>query len=116
MRRAALAVPALLGLLLLTSCSGEPAAPQPPDSDSITLTFENGQAPPVERVEVAVGEEIELVVKADEAGSLHVHSQPEQELEYTSGTTTLTLTIEQPGVVDVESHELEATVLQLEVS
>ena len=116
MRRAALVVTALLTLLHLGACSEEPAAQQPSGSDSVMLTFEGGEAPPVERVEVGVGEEIELVVKADEGGTLHVHSDPEQELEYGPGTTTLKLTVDQPGVVDVESHELEATVLQLEVS
>lgn len=116
MRRAALAVTALLALLPLTACGEDAAAPQPSGSDSITLTFTGGEAPPVERVEVGVGEEIELVVKADEAGTLHVHSDPEQELEYGTGTTALKLSVDQPGVVDVESHELDATVLQLEVS
>ena len=44
-----------------------------------------------------------------------MHSSPEQELEYDAGTTTLELTIDQPGVVDVESHDLEKTIVQLEV-
>jgi FtsP/CotA-like multicopper oxidase with cupredoxin domain len=65
---------------------------------------------------LGVGEEVEVVVKSDTEGSLHVHSNPEQELDYGAGTTTLKLTIEDPGVVEVESHELETTVLQLEVS
>ena len=62
-----------------------------------------------------VDQPIELVVKADEGGEIHVHSEPEQELEYGEGTTTLPLTIDKPGVVDVESHDLEKVIVQLEV-
>jgi hypothetical protein len=45
-----------------------------------------------------------------------VHSDPEQELEYDAGTTTLTLTnLDRPGVVEVESHTLDKVIVQLEV-
>ena len=115
MRRVALTVSALLTVLSLQGCSEEPAQPQSRDTTSAEITIENGEASPVERVRVDVGEPVELVVKADEPGSLHVHASSEQELDYTAGTTTLTLTIDEPGVVDVESHELGALVLQLEV-
>ena len=63
-----------------------------------------------------VGQPIELVVKADAEGEIHVHSDPEHELEYGAGTTTLpTFTIDKPGIVEVESHALEKTIVQLEV-
>ena len=46
-----------------------------------------------------------------------MHSDPEQELEYDEGTSTVTIEpIDQPGVVDVESHDLDAVIVQLEVS
>jgi hypothetical protein len=58
---------------------------------------------------------VELIVEADQPGEIHVHSSPEQELEYDKGTTTLELDpIERPGVVEVESHTLEKTIVQLE--
>ena len=116
-RGAVLVVAALVTLLSLTGCGEEPSSAEGDSGTaSVTLTFEGGEAPPPERVEVGVGEEIELVVKSDTAGSLHVHTEPEQEFDYGAGTTTLVLTVDDPGVVEVESHELEATVLQLEVS
>jgi hypothetical protein len=68
------------------------------------------------RLEVKAGEPVELVVKADEPGELHVHSTPEQEFEYGAGTTTLELTLDQPGVVDVEAHDPKVVIVQLEVS
>jgi hypothetical protein len=111
-----LAVAALLTVLALGGCGEEPSEAQGSGPTSVTLTFEGGEAPAPERLEVGVDEEVEIVVKSDTEGSLHVHTEPEQELDYGPGTTTLKLTIDQPGVVEVESHELEATVLQLEVS
>ena len=58
----------------------------------------------------------ELVVKADAPGEIHVHTKPdEQEFEYAEGTTTLPLTIDKPGLVDIESHDLEKVIVQLEV-
>jgi hypothetical protein len=68
-----------------------------------------------ERVEVSVGEPVELVVTADAPGEIHVHSSPEQEFEYRKGTSTIELDpIQRPGVVVVESHTLEKTIVQLE--
>lgn len=86
------------------------------ETETIEITFSGDSVSPSgERVEVEAGQKLELVVKADAPGELHVHSEPEQELEYASGTTTLPLTIDQPGRVDVESHDLEEVIVQLEV-
>lgn len=116
MRPAVLAMTALVTLLCLTACGEDASQAEESGPASVTLTFEGGQAPAPERLALGVGEEVEVVVKSDTEGSLHVHSTPEQELDYGAGTTTLMLTIDDPGVVEVESHELETTVLQLEVS
>ncbi|PVG81575.1 hypothetical protein DDE18_16325 [Nocardioides gansuensis] len=72
-------------------------------------------SPSGERVEVPLGEEVVLEVTADAPGELHVHSTPEQELAYEAGTTSFPLTFDQPGVVEVESHDLGLTIVQLEV-
>ena len=54
---------------------------------------------------------------ADAAGEIHVHRTPEQEYVYGNGTTTLKLTpIDRPGVVEVETHDPQLVVVQLEVS
>jgi hypothetical protein len=93
-----------------SSASGDNAA-------VVEITFSDGSVTPNgERVEVEAGQPIELVVNADSPGELHVHSSPEQELEYPAGTSTLELTLDQPGVVDVESHDPKAVIVQLEVS
>ncbi len=84
---------------------------------TIHVTFSgDGVTPNGDRVQVSVGQPVELVVKAEEPGEIHVHSTPEQELQYGAGTTTLTLKpIDKPGIIEVESHTLEKTIVQLEV-
>jgi hypothetical protein len=112
------AVPAavLCAVTLLVGCGEDEPAATPPASDLIEITISDDSVTPSgERVEVGAGDEVELVVKADEPGELHVHSTPEQELEYGAGTTNLTLTIDEPGVVDVEAHGLDGVIVQLEV-
>ena len=121
MRRTASVLTGLLCTLPVLAGCGDDDTGGPPSSGDDTavveITFSDGSVTPNgERVEVKAGEPIELVVTADEPGELHVHSSPEQELEYDAGTTPLELTIEQPGVVDVESHDPKVVVLQLEVS
>ena len=64
---------------------------------------------------VKAGKPIKLHIVADEPGELHVHSSPEQEIEYPAGTSDKTLKIDQPGVVEVESHTLDTVIVQLEV-
>jgi major membrane immunogen (membrane-anchored lipoprotein) len=121
MRRTATVLTVLLCALPLLGGCGEEDPASPPasggDPGRVEITFSDGEvAPNGERVEVEAGKPIALVVKADEAGKLHVHSSPEQELEYGAGTTTLKLTLDQPGVVDVESHDPKVVIVQLEVS
>ncbi len=117
-RTLAALVTAALTLPLLAGCGDdeEPTDGGPSSSQTIEITFSGDEVTPNgDRVKVKAGEEIEFVVKADEPGELHVHSNPEQELEYGAGTTNLTLTIDEPGVVEVEAHELEVVIVQLEV-
>jgi hypothetical protein len=115
MRRFALVTAALAVLVLVTGC-GDDEKPAPSGTKTIDITFSDGSVTPQgERIDVQAGQPVELLVKADEAGEIHVHSSPEQELEYGEGTTSLKLTIDKPGIVEVESHTLEKTILQLEV-
>ncbi len=84
---------------------------------TVEITFEGDEVTPSgERVEVDRGQPVDLVVTADAPGEIHVHSNPEQELAYEAGETTLELAISEPGVVEVESHDLEELIVQLEVS
>jgi plastocyanin len=83
---------------------------------TIQVTFADGDVTPKgERVEVDAGAPITFEVTADVPGAIHVHSSPEQEFDYESGTHDYKITIDTPGVVEVESHDLEVVIVQLEV-
>jgi uncharacterized protein YcfL len=94
----------------------EPSA-QPSDEDAIEIEIEGDKITPNgERIKVGTGETVTLEITSDRAGELHVHSTPEQEIAFKKGKSTHELTIDTPGVVDVEEHEADLVVLQLQVS
>ncbi len=96
-----------------------PSESETPDNTvtTIQVTRANGKfSPNGETVEVPVGEEFLLVIDSDQAGELHLHSTPEQTITYEAGTSSHKITIKLPGVVEVESHDPDSVVLQLEVS
>lgn len=101
------------------SASGS-ASGSPSDAAGTTIdvTVQGDQVTPNgERVPVKVGQPVVLKVTADKPGEIHVHSTPEQELEYQEGVTELTLTnLDQPGIITVESHTLDKVIVQLQVS
>jgi hypothetical protein len=86
------------------------------DTVAVTVTREGDTfTPNGERVELEVGQTLDLTITSDAAGEFHVHSTPEQEIAYDAGTSEHQITIDRPGVVEVESHEPASIVLQLEV-
>ena len=98
-----------------TEPSPQPSA-EPSDDDGIEVEIEGGEiSPNGKRVKVDVGEPVNLEVKSDRPGEFHVHSTPEQTIAFGKGETTVEITIDTPGVVDVEEHEAGIVVLQLEV-
>lgn len=120
MRRPLAALAVLLAALTLTTACGSDGSDGSSGSTEpkvIKVTF-NGDSvtPNGDRIEVSVGQPIELDVTADAPGEIHVHSNPEQELEYKAGTSTIQVKpIDQPGTVDVESHALDKVIVQLQV-
>ncbi len=91
--------------------SGSDAEPK-----QIKVRFADGKVSPNgERVEVETGQEVQFIVAADEPGEIHVHSEPEHVLKYDEGEEQFELEFDKPGVVEVESHNLEEIIVQLEV-
>jgi hypothetical protein len=112
-RRIALAV--LVGAIL-SACGDGDEAGGSEEPVVVEITFEGGKVEPNgDRVEVDPGQPIDLEVTADEPGTIHVHSDPEHELDYDAGTETFEIQIDRPGVVAVESHDLDQVIVQLEV-
>ena len=119
-RAASIVAGAVLVAAALAGCGGGQdgdSSGSTKDPVVVDVTFQDGKVTPSgERLDLAVGQELDLEVKADEAGEIHVHSDPEQELEYPAGTKTFELDgFERPGQIVVESHTLDVVILQLEV-
>ena len=122
MRRALAVLALVVSVTGLAGCGDDDSSSADDGSNelptkTIDVTFEGSDVTPNgDRVEVQVGQPVEFVVKADAEGEIHVHSDPEQEIEYPAGESTQTIEgIDKPGTVDVESHTLEKIVVQLEV-
>lgn len=126
-RTAALVTAALtvLALSLMTGCSstsstaGSSTSTGTGASDRkvITVTFKGGTVSPIaEQVDVNVGQTVVLDITADTAGEIHVHSTPEQHVEYGVGHTQASLgSFTFPTQIEVESHSLNKTILILQV-
>lgn len=94
-----------------------PETPAAPAGKSLDITVRGKEVTPNgQRIKLGVGETFTINVDSDHAGEIHVHSTPEQHLEYGVGTTTLTVTVKTPGIVAVEDHAADITIAQLEVS
>ncbi len=121
MRRSLIIVVTLVvAALSLTACSddsGDTGTSGADGGTTVDITIKDGKVTPNgDRVKVKVGEPVTLKIDADTSGETHVHSTPEQEIEFDEGTSTKKLTIDKPGIVDIEDHELEQVIVQLEVS
>jgi cytoskeletal protein RodZ len=97
------------------------ASPEPtkeptkqPAGPSAEVTIEGGSVEPLaQSVEAEVGETVTLEITSDRAGELHVHSTPEQYREFGAGRSTVRMTFDKPGAVDVEEHDSGALVLRV---
>ena len=113
----------VVALLVATGCGGgdDSSSEATTKKDTgggivIDVTFKGDTVTPQgASIKVKAGKPIKLHIVADKPGELHVHSSPEHEIEYPAGTTDKTITIDQPGVVEMESHTLDKLVAQLEV-
>ena len=112
-----IAVALVAAVSALTSCSGDDSSGSSGGSTSIHITIKDGKVTPNgDRVKAKVDKPVTLHIDADTAGEIHVHSTPEQHIEFEKGTSTKKLTIKQPGIVDVEDHALDQVIVQLEVT
>jgi hypothetical protein len=114
---AAAAAVAMAGLGL-TACGGDNGSTgSKAGPTSVEITIKNGKVTPNgDRVKAKVDQPVTLDITADTSGEIHVHSSPEQHIDFPKGHSTKKLTITKPGIVDVEDHALEQVIVQLQVS
>jgi hypothetical protein len=120
MRRFVAVIATVAGVLALTSaCGSSSGAPSAGSTGPkiIDITFSGTSVTPsAEIVQIAVGQDVELDVHADDSGEIHVHSTPAQEVEYHAGTTQHSIgSFTTPGDITVESHTLDKTIVILRV-
>lgn len=107
---------AVLGVALAGAGCGSEEEPAKDSDTTIEITLEDGEVDPLgERITVERDQPIIFEIDSDIESSLHVHSSPEQTIEFGKGETSEEITIGRAGVVDVELHDPAVTVVQLEV-
>lgn len=101
------------------SSSNEPAplAPAPADRTTVDITIAEGSVTPTNGLATAsVGKPIILQVASDTADQLHVHSVPEHTFAVEPRPDqSFEFTVNVPGQVDVELHDLNRTVVTIQV-
>lgn len=104
------------------SAAASSAAPVSPAAEStdlgplLTVTIDGEKVSPnAMEIDLDTGEKLLVAIDSDRAGELHVHSAPEQFIEYAEGTTKGEIVVNTPGTVEVEDHDTGAVVAVIEV-
>lgn len=97
-----------------STASGAEAAPAGPALD---ITIAGGTVTPANaELEASVGQPITLTVTSDAADELHVHAVPEHTFAVRpAADQVFEFTVDIPGRVEVELHELHRTVVTIQV-
>ena len=104
----------LLAVSVLAAC-GDGTRDEAEDSD-LTITIEGDRvAPSAQPLEASAGEPIRVRIRSDRPGALHVHSVPEQTVEFEAGDTTEDLVVQTPGRVQIEEHASNVVVAEVRV-
>jgi len=102
------------------SATAAPTTSQPETSPQtvIDITIADGTVTPTNaQAQAVAGRPIVLEVSSDETDELHVHSVPEHSFDVAAQPDQrFEFTVEVPGRVDVELHDLHRTVVTIEVA
>ncbi len=99
-----------------TQAATETPTSEEPTGPTLAVTISGSDVGPnAEEISVGPGDPITITFDTDRAGELHVHSKPEQYVEFKAGTSRQTLIIDTPGSVEIEEHDSEAVVAVVQV-
>jgi sporulation-control protein spo0M len=89
----------------------------PPTRLEIEVTIKGGEVTPTnEQLQAGVNEQIIIRVNSDVADELHVHSNPEHTFKIEpKPAQSFQFTVNVPGKVDVELHQLNRVIATIEV-
>ena len=91
------------------------AEPTTPDADVDVRIDGDKVLPNAQEIKLSTGEALSIRIESDRAGELHVHSTPEQFVEFGPGTTETEITVATPGSVEVEDHDTGDVIALIEV-
>jgi heme/copper-type cytochrome/quinol oxidase subunit 2 len=94
--------------------SGEPNPAKEPVTVTVAIT-DGRVTPKPSRLKVPLGSMVELQVTSDVDDELHVHGFDVEKPLEAGVTTTLELLADEAGLYEVETHETELELVQLEV-
>lgn len=94
--------------------SGEPNPAKEPVTVTVSVT-DGKVTPKPSRVKIPLGSTVELQVTSDVDDELHVHGFDIEKPLEAGVTTTVELQADEAGLYEVETHETELELLQLEV-
>jgi plastocyanin len=115
-RRGMTVVFGLLLVALLAGCGSSSGTGGTGKTDTVTVSVKDGKVnPPTHRQQIAKGDTVKLVVTTDTADEVHVHGV-NIEKETKPGTPiTIRFVAKDAGIYEVETHESNLQLLQLEV-
>jgi hypothetical protein len=89
----------------------------PPKRLVVEVMIKGGTVTPTnEQLQAAVKEQIVIRVNSDVADELHVHSNPEHTFKVEAKPAqSFQFTVDVPGKVDVELHQLKQTIATIQV-
>jgi hypothetical protein len=98
-----------------TATASSPApSSEAPEGPTLDLKVAGDTIDPTnQKIDAKAGDVLVITITSDRAGELHVHSSPEQELEFKAGNTQLEVELKQPGQVDIEEHESDTLVARV---
>ncbi|MCW2784855.1 MAG: hypothetical protein JWP74_1372 [Marmoricola sp.] len=67
------------------------------------------------RIQITQGQLVVFKIQADTKGEVHVHGSPATAIFYPAGASEASITMKQPGIIEVEIEQLGKPIAQLEV-
>jgi plastocyanin len=106
----------VLSLLALTACAGgSSSGGSAGGTDVINVAVSNGKVHPADhREDVSVGDTVKLTVSSDRDDIVHVHGVNIEKPVSAGASVTITFKVTDPGIYEVETHESDLTLLQIE--
>jgi glucose/arabinose dehydrogenase len=93
------------------------ATKAPETGPELAVTVAGSDVSPTARtIRMSTGDVLTLQITSDRPGELHVHSTPEQYVDFGRGESRHEIELETPGQIDVEEHDSGALVARLLVS